>query len=311
VSLSPTEAKALYEGELERIERIVVFTARRNGLSADELDEFRSETHLHLIDHDHRAVAAFDGRSSFGTYLLVVIQRFLLDFRTARWGRWRPSATARRAGATAVRLETLVVRDGRDFAEAVEILQRNHGVTTSRDDLYDLLQSFPQRHGKASVRVSSLDAENAPEVPQPAPVEPSVTLGESTGDGASDSAGDSAGDGSPISPEGLLSAVLESELSDLDPEDRLLLRLIYRDGHTVSTVARRLGFEQRPLYHRMDKLRGRLRRALEKRGVTWDDLAPLLGSGSPGPGLDVNEIFAPRPSDEAGGRTEPMSRGAR
>ncbi len=298
MSLSPTEAKALYEGELERIERIIAFTARRNGLSVEETEEFRSEAHLHLIDRDHRVVAAFDGGSSIGTYLLVVLQRFLLDFRTARWGRWRPSATARRAGPTAVRLETLVVRDGRDFGEAVEILRHNHGVTTSRDELYELLQSFPQRHGKASVREVSLDAEDAPELPQSAEGEPA---------GAG---GDFAPDRPPDSPEALLSTILESELADLEPEDRLLLRLVYRDGHAVSAVARRLGFEQRPLYHRMDRLRGRLRRALEERGVTWDDLAPLMGPGSPGPGVDVDEIFAPRPSDQAEEGRKPITGGA-
>lgn len=307
MALSPTEAKALYERELERIERIIMFTARRNGLSVEETEEFRSEAHLHLIDQDYHSVAAFDGESAFGTYLLVVIQRFLLDFRTARWGRWRPSATARRSGPTAVRLETLVVRDGRDFAEAVEVLRRNHGVTTSRDELYELLLSFPQRHGKASVRVSSLDAEGAPELAQPTDGGPG---GDGSGDRLSGDRLSISGDGSSASPEGLLSAVLESELADLDPEDRMLLRLVYRDGHTVTAVARRLGYERRPLYSRMDRLRGRLRRGLEERGVTWDDLRPLMGAGSPGPGIDVDEIFAPRPSDQGEEGREPITGGA-
>ena len=43
---------------------------------------------------------------------MAVIQRLFLDARIAKWGKWRPSVSARRLGGVAVLLERLLTRDG-------------------------------------------------------------------------------------------------------------------------------------------------------------------------------------------------------
>ena len=74
----------------------------------------------------------FEGRSSLTTYITVVVQRLFLDRRNRLWGKWRPSAEARRLGPTAVLLERLVSRDGWSAEQALETLRVNHGVTVDR-----------------------------------------------------------------------------------------------------------------------------------------------------------------------------------
>ena len=78
---------------------------------------------LRFIENDYAAIRKFRGESSLGTYLTVVVAMLVRDYRVQRWGRWRPSAAARRLGDVAVRLETLVRRNGQAVHEAAETLR--------------------------------------------------------------------------------------------------------------------------------------------------------------------------------------------
>ena len=75
----------------------------------------RRKSGLKLIDDDYQILRGFRERSSLRTYLSTVVERLFLDYRIRQWGKWRPSAQARRAGALAVRLEALLHRDGVPF----------------------------------------------------------------------------------------------------------------------------------------------------------------------------------------------------
>lgn len=276
MSPQPPSLQDLYLRELDRIERIVAFVARRNGLREQLLDDFRSEVHVHLIEDEYRVLREFDGRSRLGTYLVVVVQRLLADFRDRRWGRWRPSAAAKRAGEAGVLLETLVVRDGLDFSEAVRMLRRNHGIERSRDELYALLQTFPSRHGRASRRRVALE-----NVAEP-------TAAETAADALEEHAmGDL---------EALLVRTLRERIDGLPAEDRLVLRMVYLDGRNVSTVARTLDLDQRRLYRRLERLRETLRKALVENDVDPDRVQDLLDSRRSLQNVGIDEILGRRPS---------------
>ncbi|HUO85125.1 MAG TPA: sigma-70 family RNA polymerase sigma factor [Thermoanaerobaculia bacterium] len=271
------EARELYVSELERVERVIRFVSRRNGLSADECDEFRSEIHLHLLENDYRVLRQFDGRSAIGTYLTVVIQRFLLDFRDHRWGKWRPSAAARSAGPVAIRLETLMLRDGLSFAEALEVL-RTEGVEQSRDEIYSLVARFPMRHGKAAAReVGVVDATNVKTALDPE----QEALRSEHGILEDD-----------------LAEALRQEMKDLTPEERLVLRMTYVDGHRIADVARVIGMEARQLYRRLEQMKSAFRRGLEARGIETEKVRHLLDRGPER--LDLTEILGVRPSHQKG-----------
>src|SRR5262245_30687429 len=112
---SVTAAEQLLLANLDVVDAVVARTAHRHRLSAAERDELASMVRLKLVDNNYLVVRRFNGRSSFRRYLTVVVKRVLLDWRNALWGKWRPSAVARRLGTLALWLEELLYRDRRSF----------------------------------------------------------------------------------------------------------------------------------------------------------------------------------------------------
>jgi DNA-directed RNA polymerase specialized sigma24 family protein len=72
--------------------------SRHSGLPEHESDELRSWALFKLVEDDYRILTSWQGRSSFPTYLNVVLVNLMRDYRTHVWGKWRPSAAARRLG---------------------------------------------------------------------------------------------------------------------------------------------------------------------------------------------------------------------
>jgi len=63
-------------------------------------------------------------------------------------------------------------------------------------------------------------------------------------------------------------AALSAAVGDLDPEDRLLLKLRLQDGLTAREIAELMGFETRfHVYRRVNALCANLRRELRSRGI--------------------------------------------
>ena len=246
--------EALYERRLGQIEGVLSWVARRFCMAPDEAEEFRSWAHLRLIEDDYRALRGFAGRSSLATYLTSVVQNLARDHRMKRWGRWRPSAAAERLGLVAVQLETLVERDGFSLDEAVEMLRANHGVRRSRIELVELAAKLPPR--------------------------PRLEFagGEAVAAAASGSRADE--------------GVRETErlrilqrarrelgrcLAELDVEDRLVLKMHYQDGLTISAIAAALDLDQRRLYSRRDRCRRELKKCLEGPGLDAAEVLEALG----------------------------------
>ena len=116
------QGRKVFEAHYSLVEELMRFLSRRNRRGTDEREDFTSYAMLKLVENDYARLRKYRGDSSFRTYLTVVMQRLFLDYRTQKWGKWRPSTTATRLGATAVELETLLYRDGIDFHEAREML---------------------------------------------------------------------------------------------------------------------------------------------------------------------------------------------
>ena len=254
--------RVLFERELPLIERVLAATCRRRGLFDHEADEFSSWARVKLLEDDCAILSKFGGRSTFKTYLVTVVQNLFRDYRISRWGRWRPSAQARRLGVTAVRLERLVHRDGFGFDEAARLLENNYGERRSAVELARLAGELPAR---TSRRVESVPGE-----------EELATLGE-----AGQVSGEAAEERLHTSERRERAARLETALAHamegLDAEDRVILRMHFEDGCTVARVARTLQLDQKPLYRRIDRCLKNLRARLEEAGVTAATVADLLG----------------------------------
>jgi len=237
--------EAMFVSNLDLVESVIRYVRQRQKLSGSEAEEFDSEVKLQLVDHDYEVFRKFQHRSSLRTYLTIVIQRIYLDFRNHLWGKWRPSAEAQRLGPVAIRLETLMARDGFGFDQACEYLRTNEHVAATDSDLYAVFVRLPIRTRRAMVGEEEVEA-----VPDTTSrVDDRLIFDERRADARR-----------------ILDA-LKSAMRSLSDQDRVILRLRFQDGLKVADIARALHLDQKLLYRRFDTLLQQLRAALEAAGI--------------------------------------------
>lgn len=238
---------------LDEIEDIVRRVAIRRRCNDDEAQELYSEVMLHLIEDDYAVLRRFRGTSTWSTYLTVVIQRLLLDLRAKAWGRWRPSAVARRLGAVAVELERRIERDGLEPSTVVRQMV-TEGLAKGVAELERLAAQLPKRR-TARGESTEISWES---VQDPAHGEEWADAVERRRRAAQ------------------LDASLGSALGGLSPHERMLLDLRFGRGWTVRRIAASRREKERPLYRRFEGILRRLRRCLVASGLSWHDIADSL-----------------------------------
>lgn len=249
----------LFEANLDAIERAIARVCREARLDRADADDFASTARLALLADDCAILRKFEGRSSLPGYLTIVVRRLYVDERRAA-GRWYASAEAQRRGPAAVRLEHLMMRERRSFAEAVEIVTREFPGVTPRE-LGEIAAALPERAPRAvAVPVMEGDDERFAGSGTAADLVEALDVAR-----RSERAND---------------AVLMA-MTMMSAEDRAILRLRYSGNASIAGIARALGVEQRPLYRRIEGLLGKLRRALEAAGVDARSADDLIGGADP------------------------------
>lgn len=252
------EARRLLERSYDLVVETVRFVASRNRLSRDTADELRSRVMVHLTAHDYGVLRRWRGESSLHTYLVTVVGNVHLDLRNKEWGKAKPPAVARREGPVAMLLWRLTHRKRLSFDEAVTLMQTQFEVAASRDDLWALYAQFPPTRGRYFVDVNALADREQPGG------EADALLQQRDLDSLATR----------------VDRALASALSDLEPEDRLILKLFFIDGLTRASIARVLQLDQQRLYPRFLRLLERLQEALRVQGVGADDVRRLTGADS-------------------------------
>jgi len=272
----------IYLANLGTIDRIARFVAHKHRLNPDEAAEFGQEVRVRLLDDDYAVFRKFQDRSTLSTYLTTVILRLYQQWRVEQWGKWRPSAEAKRLGEKAIMLERLMSRDGYTFDEAVRVLTTPGGSQYTVSELEAIYVRLPNR------------------VPRPIAVSDEV-LPESV---AADAGADERVEAKDREKAARRAAsTMDGLLRELEPEDRLILQMRFWHAQKVPDIARTLHIEQKKIYKRLDKLFGTLRRGLERAGVSQSDVAGLLTRGDQDvhfPGLSA-EIGSARHSHSSGG----------
>jgi RNA polymerase sigma factor (sigma-70 family) len=253
----------LYSEHSDTIESVLAYTRRAHRLSADDGDEFSSWARLRLLEDDCAVLKKFRGLSTFKTFLVTVIQRLFLDWRIKEWGKWRPTADARRLGPVAIELERLVLRDHIGFEQAAETLI-SRGTSVSRDECDRVWGELPRRPSRQRAGEQALDA-----IASSAIVRDLVVVEEQ------------------IASADKARAALANAIPALTPQEQLIIRLRFQDGVTVARIAQLIGEEQKPLYRRIDQILARLRATLTNAGVTADEVRDLLGN----PVVELGAVF--------------------
>ncbi len=250
---SQADCRRLLLERLDFIERTVTAVARRNAMSPWERDDLAGRVKLRLISNDYAILRKFEGKSRLTTYLTTVIQNLFRDFRIQQWGKWRPSAAAKRLGDLGVQLEALLYRDRFSFHEAVELLRSRYGVEASELELLEVAGALRARTTRRFESDSVLSSLAAAERGDQRVV-----------------------DGERAAASERVRAALARALAALGSEDRLILKLRFTDGLTIRSIAATLDLDQRGIYTRVRKLLGEVRERIVEQGVRCEEVMDLL-----------------------------------
>jgi len=276
---NPAVPPDLFTQHFDTIDSALAHACRVHRLAPDAADEFRSWARMRLLDNDQAILRKFQERSTLRTFLITVVQRLYLDWRNAEWGKWRPTAEARRLGLVAIELERLVLRDQLAYSEAVSTLM-SRGVATA-DECETVWVQLPRRPRRKRV-----DEEDMATLPSNSSASELVDSEEARAEVTA------------------LCDGLTRALAALPDGDRTILQLRYWSGQTVARIAALTGENQKALYRRFDRLAADLRRRLEDDGLSaraLDVLAERLGGiggddDSPGPVALGSDTAPLRPS---------------
>lgn len=250
-----SELEALLTNNLGWVDRVAASVCRRHGLDPDESDEFAGWARMRLVEDEYAVLRKFRGESAITTYLTVVVTMLFRDYRVSRWGRWRPSAAAKRHGDVAIRLETLVYRDGYRVDQAGEMLRAAGHTDLPDRELVRLLATLPPREGTRPVPVGDEPLET---LPSAMTAEDHVVAHEADGERR------------------VAEDALRGALAELPSEDQVIVRMRVWEGLSVADISRALNLPQKPLYRRLERIFGRLRAQMEGAGITREDVRRML-----------------------------------
>ena len=233
------------------IERAVAFACRRYALRAEDAEEFESIVKLKLIENDYAILSSYEGRSSFATFISIVVQRMAIDFRVHEWGKWHASAEAKRLGPLAVDVERLLHREGRTIEETATILRESPEAV---EQLAARLPARPPRRRDVAIE----EAEPAA-ITGPADAEELVFAGERRKTSEK------------------VSAIVSALLSRVPDEEQLILQLRFEGGMTVAQISRVLQVDQKVTYRRIERRMRELKEELLAAGVDPRDVLDLIG----------------------------------
>lgn len=248
--------RALFEENLDLIERTIDRACRRAHLYGADAEDFASTVRIALLDDDGAILRNWQQRSSLATYLAVIVQRLLADEQIRTFGRWHPSAEACRHGEAGVMLERLVRRERRSLDAALPAVQAIDG-TMTRQRAEAIVARLPDRER----RPREVEIDSAALLPSALSADARAL--ESDARRVADRTAE----------------VVRETLDSFPDEDQTVILLRFQSGMSIADIARMLRLPQRPLYRRIEGLLARLREALARSRIDAGALEEVLSAG--------------------------------
>ena len=250
--VKPIDAEEVFLTNLCLIDKAIGYVCHRNRISRDEEEEFGSYVKFKLIESNYAIIRKFEGRSAFSTYMTTVIQRMFFQYRVQMWGKWRPSAQARRLGDKGITLERLLTRDGYTYSEAVAVLTTGQPPVFSADEIEAIYVRLPVRQPRPMLVAAMEIKDGGPSV------EPALFSGERAVIARH------------------TAATIDAAIATMEAEDQVILRMRFWNARTVPEIARALKLDDKKLYKRISKLLAQLKFTLEGAGVNAGAACGLL-----------------------------------
>jgi RNA polymerase sigma factor for flagellar operon FliA len=249
------------------LRQVVSFICWRNDIRDADAEDFSSEVMLKMIENDYAILRRFESRCSFKNYLVVVVQRLLLDRRNQHLGKWHPSAEAKRRGVGGVLAEKLLRRDRRTVGETYEALIRA-GISMTSQEVEDLAARLPER--KSRPREVNLEDEDADAVH----TDPDLSRADRVQVGRR------------------LSEAVRKTMSRFAVEDQAVIRMHFDAQMSVAEIARALRVPQKPIYRRLQRRLAEIRRSLHAAGIDASSVLEVMSDASIDLdlGLDIDRV---------------------
>lgn len=250
--MADPDLERLFLDNLALIDRIVASICKRNRLTKEEGEDFASVVYLKFIADDYAVLRKFTGKcnASLHAYLIAVVQHAYQDHRNHLWGKWRPPASVIRLGPLAVKLYTMLYRDGLTLEEALA-----RAAPEDREEMQRLARKLPPPRGKRDMK----DIETFDQLPS-GDRTPEDVLNEREREAVAQT----------------LEGALADAVAGLGSEDKLLLHLRLERRLSLASVAKAYGVDPRQLYRRWEQLVKQLRAKLEQRGYGPSQVAWIL-----------------------------------
>jgi RNA polymerase sigma factor (sigma-70 family) len=268
--VNPWQKKAL--AHWEQINRM----ARRRFQHTELAEEAALFVMDGLARNDWQRLRVFAGKSSLTTYVGAVTLRLLEDFARTRFGRAKPPQWIRRLGGIWTTLFRLLCLERFSPAEAVAIISDRvpEQERTVEQAAYQILGEIPscgEHQGETTgfCEQTTLPAGEPECSPQEQHLERGqrrqlfTILGRVL-----------FGDAGKAVDARLLERVTAARIS-LEPRERLLLQLCYRDGMAVAEAGRMLGWNRHQVHGRLRRLLARLQQDFAAAGLD-EELRQLL-----------------------------------
>lgn len=272
------EPSELLLQNLTALQQIITAICRRKGMKSDDIEEFSGVVRLRLVENDYAVIRAYQGRSSFKTFLASVVTRMLIDHQRHEWGKWRDSAGAERLGEVAVELERLVHRDAHSLEEAIAVVCTRHPELT-RAQLIELSTQLAPRNRRTVVALEEVG---------------DIPFHEADRTENADTAA-------------RISHIVVAFIAALPRTEQLVFRLRFDSAMSVTEISRSLNLRYGPLWRGLQKRFQELRQQLERAGIGNADIEKLVGSdvllnfqlknGAPRPSEDDESSIAARQED--------------
>lgn len=252
---------------LKHWEQINRAAARRFGDNS-----FAEEAALAVIEkleiNDWQRVRRYGGRGSFSSYVMTLTVRLLEDYSRTRFGRVRPPLWVRTMGGIWSKLFTALCLERLKVGEAVEVVFQRQATAEKKeieDAAYTLLGRIPdcginrgyevEYNERCNGRTSSAAVQEADTVEEVERRKMLKYLFQTIFDMEEKEISEEA-------------ARMLGELKvDLQPWEKMLLKLCFQDGLGVAAAGRLLGLSRYQAHGRMRRIMSRIRKEFERTGL--------------------------------------------
>lgn len=250
---SRMDAEQLLVAHFDFVKTTTASICRRYSIFGDDAADVLGDVELRLVRDDYAALKQCRNWNNPKPFLRVLISRVALDWMVSQWGKWRPTALARRLGPAAVLLERLILRDGMSRDEAILIALNADELTESREELMDFLAALPLAPRSHTVRLD--DQVDVPGVK---------------------SAGGSAATDESLSRLRQILDAMQDEVQRLGAQDKIIIKMKYFDGFKGRQIAETVRETEQWVFRCIYKVMKTIRTRLEARGIEWSEVRELF-----------------------------------